>query len=270
MTRAASAPSPVLDVRGLVVRRDQPILHGLDWTVRPREHWVVLGPNGCGKTSLLGALTGYLVPTSGTIQVLGATFGRSDWRELRKRIGFVSNSLIRRIEPEETALEVVASGLDAMLNLWHPPGPQLRRASLALLRRWGCGALADRPWGVLSQGERQRVLIARALIGRPPLLLLDEPCAGLDPVARRLLLDAIEREARRPRGPAFVLITHHIEEITPAFTHALLLRAGRRVASGRIASTLSEETLAETFAAPVRLVRRSRPRRFALEVAAPR
>ncbi len=245
----------VLEVRGLVVRRDHPILRGLDWSVRRGEHWVILGPNGCGKTSLLAALTGYLTPTAGAVNVLGATYGRTDWRELRKHVGFVSNALTRQIEPDEPALHVVASGPAAALNLWRPPTPARRAAARSLLRTWRCAGLADRPWGVMSQGERQRALIARALLARPPLLLLDEPCAGLDPVARAQLLALIERQTQSS-GPAVVLITHHVEEITPGFTHVLLMRAGSVVAAGPLETTLKTTNLARAFGVPLRLHRR--------------
>lgn len=246
----------VLALRGLVVRRTTPILRGIDWRVRRGEHWVILGPNGSGKTSLLAALTGYLTPTAGEVSVLGATYGRSDWRELRKRVGFVSNALTRRIEPDESAAAVVASGPSAVLNIWRPPSATQLAGALRLLRRWRCAALAARPWGVLSQGERQRVLIARALLAGPPLLLLDEPCAGLDPVARERLLRLIHDEASRARGPSIVLITHHVEEITRAFTHLLLLRRGAVVAAGPLREILTGANLSATFGASVRLRRR--------------
>jgi iron complex transport system ATP-binding protein len=246
---------PILDVRALVVRRSISILHGLDWSVRRGEHWVILGPNGCGKTSLLAALTGYLTPTGGEISVLGSVYGRTDWRELRKHVGFVSNALIRQIEPDEPAVHVVASGPAAALNLWHAPPRAQRAGAMRLLRAWHAAALAERPWGVLSQGERQRALIARALFAKPPLLLLDEPCAGLDPVAREQLLVLLQRQITRARGPAIVLITHHVEEIMPGFTHVLLLRAGALVAAGPIASTLTQKNLTATFGARVRLRR---------------
>ncbi len=264
--RQPRATSTILAVRGLRVRRgDTHILRGIDWSVARGEHWVILGANGCGKTSLLAALTGYLSPTAGDVTVLGSTYGRTDWRELRKHVGFVSNALTRGIEPDEPALHVVASGPEAMLNLWHPPGGTLRARALALLRAWGAAAVADRAWGVLSQGERQRALVARALLGRPPLLLLDEPAAGLDPIAREHLLGLVQRETLRPRGPSLVLITHHVEEIMPGFTHVLMLRRGQVVASGRIHDVLNARNLSATFDTPVRL-RRSRDGRWALSL----
>ncbi len=263
---AATVP-PVLAIRGLTVRRGRTLLDRLDWTIRRGEHWALLGPNGCGKTSLLAALTGYLTPTAGEVRVLGEEHGRSDWRELRRRLGFVSNSLIRRIAPDQPAVDIVASGPAAELNTWHRPPPRERAAALRVLRRWRCADLADRPWGVLSQGERQRVLIARALHARPALLLLDEPCAGLDPIARQRLLELVEREARRRGGPSIVLVTHHVEEITPAFSHVLLLRAGATVASGPIRETLTSAQLGRAFGAPVRLRRSRAPRRYDLRVA---
>lgn len=253
----AGQRSPILTVRGLRIRRgDTQILRGLDWSIARGEHWVILGANGCGKTSLLAALTGYLTPSAGEVAVLGSVYGRTDWRELRKRVGFVSNALTREIEPDEPALHVVASGPEAMLNLWRPPRGPLRKRALALLRGWGAESLAQRAWGVLSQGERQRVLIARALLGRPPLLLLDEPAAGLDPIAREHLLALVQRETQRTRGPSVVLITHHVEEIMPGFTHVLLVRRGEVVAAGPLATTLTQHHLATTFDAPVSLRRR--------------
>jgi iron complex transport system ATP-binding protein len=249
--------SAVLDVRGLNIRRSVPILSDINWRVNPGENWGILGPNGCGKTSLLSAVTGYLTPTSGDMRVLGCTYGRSDWRELRKRIGIVSNTLNRKIEYNETALDAVASGPAAVINTWKPAAPKTRAEAARLLRSWQCSKLADRPWGVLSQGERQRVLIARALLAAPPLLLLDEPCAGLDPVAREKLLHLIEKQAARRAGPAIVFITHHVEEITPAFTHVLLLRKGSVHAAGPVDATLTSKNLSATFGAHVSVRKRA-------------
>ncbi len=250
-------PTDILRVQGLrVVRGRAVILDGIDWRVERGQHWVILGANGSGKTSLLAALTAYLTPSAGTVELLGATFGRTDWRELRRRVGLVSSSIRQMIADDTTALEIVASGRDAVLNPSRPFPPAERHAALAVLRRVEAAPLAERPWGVLSQGERQRVLIGRALLPEPPLLILDEPCAGLDPVARERFVRFVDRLGKRRRGgPALVLVTHHVEEIGPAFTHALLLRAGRVLAAGEKTRVLTTARLSEAFGAPLRLRR---------------
>ena len=246
----------MLEVSRLRIAREaKVILRGLSWRVEPGQQWVILGPNGSGKSSLLAALTGYFAPTSGSLSVLGETFGRSDWRELRRRIGLVGPSVAAMIAPAEPALSVVAGGVDGLINLWRRPKPATLALARRLLRLLKVGGLAARPWGHLSQGERQRVLIARALMARPQLLILDEPCAGLDPVAREKFLRFLEKLARRRTGPALVLVTHHVEEITPAFTHTLLLRAGRVVAAGPRAVVLTSANLSATFNARLRLGR---------------
>lgn len=248
---------PHLAVSGLrVLRDDVAVLDGIDWRVARGEHWVVLGPNGCGKTSLLKVLLGYMTPTAGEIRVLGREYGAYDWRELRLRLGLVSSALQASVPAHEPALFTAASGARAQLDLWGDPTPAEARKARRQLSRAGASRLETRPWGALSQGERQRVLIARALMADPRLLILDEPCAGLDPVAREAFLARMESIAREPRGPGLVLVTHHVEEITPSFTHALLLREGRVVAAGPRDETITARRLSETFGAPVRLGRR--------------
>ena len=257
----------ILRVQGLRVARGRDtILDGVDWRVERGQHWVILGANGSGKTSLLSALTAYLTPSAGTVEVLGATYGRTDWRELRRRVGLVSSSIRQMIGDDATALEIVASGRDAVLNPADRLRPAERRAAAATLRRVEATPLADRPWGVLSQGERQRVLIGRALTAAPPLLILDEPCAGLDPVARERFARFVDRLGRRRGGPSLVLVTHHVEEIAPVFTHALLLRGGRVLASGEKARVLTTARLSEAFGAPLRL-RRDRAGGYHLQLA---
>lgn len=253
---ASRSRSPILQVQALTIRRDRTvILDGVDWRVQRGENWVILGANGSGKTSLLRALTGYLAPTSGEIDLLGQRFGASDWRELRLHIGVVTNSFSMLIPLCEVALDTVVSGKFAQLDLWARVSAADRAAGRRLLHRVGAAYLADREWQHLSQGERQRVLIARALMARPRLLILDEPCAGLDPVARRDFLTTVTRLAGLRGAPALVLVTHHVEEITPAFTHALLLRRGRVVAAGPRNETLTSRRLTELFGAPARLHR---------------
>ncbi|MGH7779747.1 MAG: ABC transporter ATP-binding protein [Candidatus Binataceae bacterium] len=255
---------PIIELAGLVIEREAPILRGIDWRVERGQNWVILGANGSGKTSMLRALTGYLPPTRGSIRVLGETFGRADWRELRTRIGMVSSSIQQLMPENETALAAVLSGKFAMIGYWGEVAPRDRRAAAAILRRVEAGALAERPWGYLSQGERQRVLIGRALMAAPRLLILDEPCAGLDPVAREHFLQFIERMARRRGAPAMVLVTHHVEEIMPAFSHVIVLRRGRVLAAGARANVLTSKTLSAAFGAPVRLGRKAG--RYALGV----
>lgn len=257
----------VLSVRGLTIARGgATILKGVDWEIRRGEHWVVVGPNGSGKTSLLRALTGYLPPTKGHLSVLGETYGESDWRELRRVIGIVSASISQQIENPETAQEVVISGRFATINHWGPVHTADRREAKRVLRRVDAGHLADRPWLFLSQGERQRVLIGRALMTHPQLLILDEPCAGLDPVARTRFLRFVEDLMRTPDAPGVILVTHHVEEIRPTFTHALILGGGRVISTGPLVRSLTSPALSRAFGQPLRLTRSRTRKDWRLEV----
>lgn len=259
------AMSPILEVQGLRVQRGTTtILDCVDWRVGRGEHWVILGANGSGKTSLLRALTGYLAPTSGDIRLLGEHFGESDWRELRLHIGVVTSSFAALVPVCEPALDTVVSGKFAQLDLWARVTPADRAAARRLMKLVRAGHLVRREWQHLSQGERQRVLIARALMARPRLLILDEPCAGLDPAAREEFLRLVESLTRRRRGPAIVLVTHHVEEITPGFTHALLLKSGRVLATGTRRRVLTSANLSRVFDAQVRLSRSGRNLRLAI------
>jgi len=266
IAQPSHGPSPVVAVSQLQIERDAPILRSVDWTVAAGEHWVILGANGSGKTSLLSALTGYLPPTSGTISVLGETYGRTDWRELRKRIGLCSSSIHQLTEGHQTALDIVISGRHAMIGMWGEIRPEERTQALRILRQVEAIALHDRPWRFLSQGERQRALIGRALMARPRLLILDEPCAGLDPVAREHFLQFLERLARKRGAPTLVLVTHHVEEIMPVFSHVLVLKDGRVLAAGAKLKVLTSGTLSRAFHAPLKL-RRLRGR-YSLSVSA--
>jgi len=248
----------ILEVNDVRVSRGRiDILKNVNWRVRRGEHWVVLGANGSGKTTLLKALTGLLSPSAGNFALLGRRYGTCDWRDLRLEIGVVTSVFTFSIPPAERALDTVVSGKYAQLDLWHRVSAADRRAARRLLQASGLAHLAGREWLYLSQGERQRVLIARALMARPRLLILDEPCAGLDPVAREAFLLFIDRLARQggPRTPALVLVTHHVEEIMPAFTHALLLRTGQVLAAGPRGTILTSANLSATFGAPLRLAR---------------
>ena len=186
--------SNILTVAGLHIERGGTvILHAINWRVAPGQHWVILGANGSGKTSLLSALTGYLMPTAGEVCLLGETYGHADWRELRKQIGLVSSSIRQMMADDEPALATVASGKYAMIDFWGRVTRTEKARALKLLAQVECEYLAARPWRVLSQGERQRVLIGRALMAKPRVLILDEPCAGLDPAAREQFLHFIQR-----------------------------------------------------------------------------
>jgi iron complex transport system ATP-binding protein len=246
--------SPILSVQGLEIIRDGTrILHDVSWAVAPGEHWVILGSNGSGKTSLLSALTGYLSPTRGEISVLGETYGASDWRNLRLQIGLVSSSIRQMMAEEEPALTTVISGKYAMIDYWGRVKAADRVQAAGILRQVEASYLAERPWRVLSQGERQRVLIGRALMAKPRLLILDEPCAGLDPVAREHFLSFLQRLGSQHGAPALLLVTHHVEEIVPVFSHALLLRAGEVAGAGETKRVLTSARLSAVFGAPCRL-----------------
>jgi iron complex transport system ATP-binding protein len=252
--RKRNAPREILTVDDLRLERDGTrILADISWRVTRGQHWVMLGANGSGKTSLLSALTGYLMPTAGEITVLGETYGCSDWRELRKKVGIVSSSVRQMMADEETALDAVASGKYAMIQFWGRVTRREKAEALERLRQVECVYLAGRNWGVLSQGERQRVLIGRALMARPRLLILDEPCAGLDPAAREHFLQFLQRLGRRPQAPTLILVTHHVEEIMPVFSHVLILKAGRVLGAGRKTNTLSSKILSQTFGSKVTL-----------------
>jgi iron complex transport system ATP-binding protein len=254
----------ILSVNRLTIERDKNILDQIDWTVQRGENWVILGPNGSGKTSLLKSLVGYFPPTSGSISVLGKVFGRSNWNELRLRIGLVSSSIQQRIEENEPAIEVVVSGKYAQVNYWGRIYKKDKQRALEFMELLGCRYLEGKTWMTFSQGEKQRLLIARAMMTKLELLILDEPCAGLDPVARENFLSNIQQLAiTRPELP-IILVTHHVEEITPAFTHALVLKEGGVVAQGLINKTLSSANLSKAFSSNLTL--RNIRGRYRLEV----
>jgi iron complex transport system ATP-binding protein len=255
----------VLEVRNLQVRRGKTmILNHVSWRVERGQHWVILGANGSGKTSLLSALTGYLTPSGGEIRVLGRRYGETDWRELRRRIGLVSSSVRQMMSESEPALQTIVSGKYAMIDFWGRVTRSDRGRALRILRQIECKQLAGRPWGFLSQGERQRVVIGRALMANPRVLILDEPCAGLDPVAREHFLQFLNRLGRRKKAPTLALVTHHVEEIMPVFSHALLLKAGAVLANGWKQSVLRSRLLTDAFESSVNL--RARNGRYSLAV----
>jgi iron complex transport system ATP-binding protein len=255
---SATAPAAALRLHGVgVARPPATLLDDVTWSVETGQRWVVLGPNGSGKTTLLRIASLYLHPSTGSVEVLGRRLGRVDVRRLRTRIGLVSPAFADMLRPDVTAAEAVMTAREAALEAWwHRYGPDDRHAALDLLERTGAGGLADRTFGTLSSGERQRVLLARSLWGDPGLVLLDEPAAGLDLGAREDLVARLAHLADDEATPPTVLVTHHVEEIPAGFTHALLLRAGRVLAAGDIGDVLTAEALSETFGLALRLDRR--------------
>ncbi|MCX4474057.1 ABC transporter ATP-binding protein [Micromonospora sp. NBC_01655] len=243
----------VVSLDGVGVRRSgTALLRDVDWRVELDERWVVLGPNGAGKTTLLSLAAGRLHPTTGTAHVLGERIGRTDVNELRMRIGLSTAALAERVPAEERVADVVVTAAWSVVGRWRESYDRTDESRAhALLGQLGIGHLADRAYGTLSEGERKRVQIARALMTDPELLLLDEPAAGLDLGGREDLVARLAELAYDPDAPALVLVTHHVEEIPPGFTHALLLREGGVVAQGLLTHTLTADNLSKTFGLPL-------------------
>jgi iron complex transport system ATP-binding protein len=256
--RASKKEPPVLlDVRETTVARgDILALRGFSWQLRRGEHWAVLGPNGSGKSTLVQMLQGRLWPSGGDLSVLGRAFGEDDVAELRRHVAWVGSEVEPEFPPWQTVGDVVASGATGTLGIqFEKPGKRQREAAAKALRLLGMHRLADRPFNRLSQGQRRRAVIARALAMKPDLLLLDEPTSGLDPVTREGFLKSLAKLLRPDSRPAVIYITHHTEEILPAFTHVLLLRGGRAVAAGPKAKVLTPALLEKTFGAKLKMTR---------------
>jgi iron complex transport system ATP-binding protein len=248
---------PPLRLSGVGVDHgDTTVLDGVDWEVGAGERWALLGPNGSGKTTLLRVAGLYLHPSRGEVEVLGHRWGRVDVRRLRARIGFVSPALAGMLRPQVTAAEVVMAAREAALETWwHSYDAGDRAHADELLDRVGARSVADRPFGALSSGERQRVLLARSLWGEPGLVLLDEPTAGLDLGAREDVVARLGALADDPALPPTVLVTHHVEEVPAGFTHALLIGAGRVVGRGPIDEVLTAAALSDLYGLPLALDR---------------
>jgi iron complex transport system ATP-binding protein len=241
----------------LKVQSGLTILDRIDWEVGPADRWVIVGANGSGKTSLLRLAGAQVRPTSGTVDVLGRRLGRTDLRLLRERIGVASVAVTDQLRPTISAHDAVVTAQHGALEpWWHEYSAADHARADELLTAMGCGPLRDRQLGTLSQGERQRVVVARALMPSPELLLLDEPAAGLDLPAREALVHRLAALARDADAPPMVLVTHHVEEVPPGTTHALLLRRGRAVGGGPVEETLTSAQLSEAFEINVRVARR--------------
>jgi iron complex transport system ATP-binding protein len=243
----------VLRLRGVGVRRDgNMLLRNLDWTVHEDERWVVIGPNGAGKTTLLQVAASLLFPTEGEAEILGERLGQVDVFELRPRIGFSSAAVAEKVPPGEKVIDLVLTASYAVLGRWQEEyeSSDVTRA-VEMLDALGCAHLIRRRFGTLSEGERKRVQIARALMPDPEVLLLDEPAAGLDLGGREDLVRRLGMLARDPNAPTSVLVTHHVEEVPDGFTHAMLLRRGSVVAAGPLAEVFTERNLSKCFGVPL-------------------
>lgn len=244
----------VIDIKEVSWKRQaETILSGIDWEVRKGEHWAVLGLNGSGKTTLLHMINGYIWPTTGKVTVLEKTFGRTDIREMRKSIGLVSSALQERIKGTEYAEDVVVSGKFASIGLYENPTDEDFQKAYRMMEQMGCRYLARRTYQTCSQGEQQKLLIARSLMGSPDLLILDEPSTGLDFIAREELLASIRQLATQENAPTIIFVTHHIEEILPDFTHTLLLRDGAVFDQGLRDEVLTSNRLSQFYNIPVKI-----------------
>ncbi|MDD4868467.1 MAG: ABC transporter ATP-binding protein [Mycobacterium sp.] len=251
----AADPDLLIEFRNVSLRRGGRVLVGpVDWAVELDERWVIVGPNGAGKTSLLRIAAAAEHPSSGAAFVLGERLGRVDVTELRARIGLSSSALAQRIPGDEQVRDLVLSAGYAVLGRWRERYDDVdHRRALDMLESLGAEHLADRSYGTLSEGERKRVLIARALMPDPELLLLDEPAAGLDLGGREELVARLTDLAADPDAPALVLVTHHVEEVPPGFTHCMLLSEGQTVAAGLLPDVLTAENLSAAFGQSIAL-----------------
>jgi iron complex transport system ATP-binding protein len=254
---AADAPRVVAALDAVGVRRlttGQVILDAIDWTVRAGEHWALLGANGAGKTTVLRLIGALTHPTTGTVEVLGHRLGRVDMRELRARIGLVSSA--QKVPQDATAHTVVLTGHTGTVQpLWRKYDSEVRERAHALLTELEIKELAERPYGVCSGGQRARVLVARALMADPSLLLLDEPFNALDLPSREDLIDAMHRLAVTRTGLATITVTHHLEELSPAIGHVMLLKEGRVLTSGPAVGVLTGDRMTECFGRPIEVSR---------------
>lgn len=240
----------MISLQHLYLRREQTqILEDVTLEMHQGENWVILGRNGSGKTTILEMLTGYLFPSSGTVTVLGHKYGEVDIREVRKEIGYIGPSLMEKLSLSDPVWEVVATGAYAFLRFYQAIPEEVKAQAIALLEEMNLGELAFHPFGTLSQGERKKAMLARCLMGNPKLLIMDEPCAGLDLYEREKMLAEVDKLKRR--NVMVVYVTHHVEEIVPLFTHVALIHGGQLAGAGRKEEVLTKEMLQAVYDLPV-------------------
>ena len=245
----------VIEMKDVSWRRlGKTILTNINWTVKQGEHWAVLGLNGAGKTTLLNMVNGYIWPTTGTVSVLGERFGKTDIREMRKSIGWVSSAMQERLNERHLTQDIIVSGKFASVGLYHlePTEDDFNRA-YHLMEKLGCAHLYDRTYEKCSNGEKQKILIARGLMPSPRLLILDEPTSGLDFIAREELMETLNDLTKTEDSPTIIFVSHHIEEVLPAFTHTLLLKAGTIFDQGKREHTLTSSNLTAFFEKPIQV-----------------
>lgn len=234
-------------------RNDKKILNDLSWHVQKGQHWAILGLNGSGKTTLLKVINGYIWPNEGKVQVLGETYGKTYIPKLRTRIGWVSNAMIDNFNWQDNAIEIVLSGKFGALRLFNDVTEEEIDHAVSIMKHFHCDHLANKSFEHLSQGERQRVQIARAIMADPEILILDEPCGGLDLIERENLLQTIEQIAEAENAPTLIYVTHHVEEILPCFSHVLLMKDGKNVEASAREVVLTDELLSDFFGREISL-----------------
>lgn len=244
--------SAIIEMKDVSWRRDgKTVLSHINWEVSEGENWALFGLNGSGKTTILNMLTGYIWPSEGKISVLGQKFGEVDLRQLRRSIGWVSSSLQEKLYGNDKAEDLIVSGKFASIGLYDRPAAEDYERAEQLMSQLGCAHLQGRSYQTCSQGEKQKLLIARALMASPKLLILDEACNGLDFISKESLLSSIENLAKGPNAPHMLYVTHHTEEILPVFGHTLLLRRGEVYGKGTTSDMLNSKSLSDFFELPV-------------------
>ncbi len=257
MAKAIRKAKKILDLEEISFIADRPVLKDINWTVYEGERWALLGANGSGKTSLISTICAYNTPSSGRMAVAGREYSACNWQDTRRKIALVGGDLRRRIGATEKVVEVIVSGKFAQINYWGKITRPLVMEAYDKMLRLGIENLIDSDWAYISQGERQKVLLARALMLKPSVVFLDEPCSGLDPIARRDFIEFLNSLCADKGIPAIVMATHYVEEIPPAFGHALIIKGGEILASGKIAEVLNSANLSKAYGAPCKLSKRA-------------